>query len=190
MRTFSFPQVIIPLRKAMSCITAVTHCATCALDVFSALQNVSSLASLFKATIARFARVLQEIDLEAARLVAAGARKPYRIGDNNPALAHLHTGTLDCPMGFNIELEPCVWKTLVKTALRTEVHGGGSNPRPLMLLLDEAEERQQRWHNDSGFWGEEGRRMWGKEQCERDKSVCESLGGEHIRRAIRTLEWE
>ncbi|KAF2992941.1 hypothetical protein E8E13_000546 [Curvularia kusanoi] len=129
--TFSFPQVIIPLRRAMSSVSSLLHCPTCPQDPFSAIQNVASLASLFKAIISRFAEVLGEVDREAASLRATGAKKPFRIGDLNPALQHLHTGTLDCPMGFNVELEPDVWVKLVKQALRTEMFGGGSNATPL-----------------------------------------------------------
>lgn len=188
--TFSFPQVIIPLRKAMTTVSSLIKCPVCPLDPFSAIQNVSSIVSLFKAIVERFSKVLHEVNLEATRLTQSGQKKPYRIGDNNPALSHLHTGTIDCPMGFNIELEPEVWKKLVKTALKTEMYGGGSNSTPLKLLLKETEERQQRWHNDPEFLGEQRRRLWGQEHCERDKSACESLGGEHIRRAIRMLDWE
>ena len=73
-----------------------------------------------KAVVERFNKVLIEVDREALRLEETGQKKPYRIGDNNPALQHLHTGTLDCPMGFNIEIEGKDWKKLVKTALKTE----------------------------------------------------------------------
>lgn len=175
----------------MAAVTSLTHCPVCPLDPFSAIQNVSSLVSLFKAITERFSKVLQEVDLEAIRLASSGEKKPFRMGDNNPALAHLHTGTLDCPMGFNIELEPDVWKKLVKAALRTEVFGGGSNPAPLQGLIREAEERQKRWHSDESLGGE-ARRLWGKERCanEGDKNVCQSLGSEHIRRAIGMLDWE
>ncbi|KAF2631950.1 hypothetical protein BU25DRAFT_331276 [Macroventuria anomochaeta] len=188
--TFSFPQVIIPLRKAMTTVSSLIHCPICPLDAFSAIQNVSSIVSLFKAIVERFSKVLHEVDLEASRLSTIGSKKPYRIGDNNPALSHLHTGTLDCPMGFNIELEPDVWKKLVKTALRTEMYGGGSNPAPLKQLLKEVEERQQRWYRAEEFLGEERRRIWGREHYEGDKGVCESLGGEQLRRAIGILDWE
>ena len=122
-------------------------------------------------------------------MISSGKKKPYRIGDNNPALSHLHTGTPDCPVGFNIELEPDIWKKLVKTALRTEIDGGGSNPRPLKQLLKETEERQQRWHDKSMFSGQ-GKSLWGQGHCEKDKATCESLGSEHIRRVIGMLNWD
>lgn len=92
-------------------------------------------------------------------------------------------------MGFNVDLEPGVWKSLVKSALRTEIEGGGSNATPLKALLEEVEERQRRWHTDKEFLGEERRRVWGSQECERDSSKCEGLGGEHMRRAMGMLDW-
>ncbi|CAG5156996.1 uncharacterized protein ALTATR162_LOCUS4789 [Alternaria atra] len=108
-----------------------------------------------KAIVDRFNKVLIEVDREAVRLEETGQKKPYRIGDNNPALQHLHTGTLECPMGFNIEIEGRDWKKLVKTALKTEVYGGGSNPRPLLDLVKESEARQETWHNGRHSWSDE-----------------------------------
>lgn len=190
--SFSFPQVIIPLRKAMTTISSLIHCSTCPIDPFSAIQNVSAIVSLFKALVERFSKVLSEVDAEAKRLEAAGAKKPFRIGDNNPALGHLHTGTLDCPMGFNVDLDPETWRKLVKQALRTEVHGGGSNTTPLHGLLEESEARQQKWHENKDFLGEERRRLFGDgKHCEGDeKRACQTLGAEHIKMAIGRLNWD
>jgi hypothetical protein len=189
-QSFAFPQIIIPLRQAMSNLSDLIHCPTCPKDPFNAIQNIQSVVSLFKAIVERFNKVLFEVDAEAERLEAAGQKKPYRIGDNNPALYHLHTGTLDCPMGFNIELEARDWQRIVKTALKTEMNGGGSNPRPLLDLLQEAETRQQKWHNDKEFWNEERKQMFpGGRECHRDKS-CQALGADHIRQAIDNLKWQ
>ncbi|CAO2650422.1 Nn.00g017140.m01.CDS01 [Neocucurbitaria sp. VM-36] len=192
-QSFSFPQVVIPLRKAMSNLSDLIHCPQCPKEMFSAIQNVQSIVALFKAIVERFNKVLREVDAEAERLQQNGQKKPYRIGDNNPALFHLHTGTLDCPMGFNIELEARDWKRIVKTALRTEINGGGSNPRPLIDLLKEIEVRQERWHNDKEFLTEERGHMFagGTQECKTPGlKTCEALGAEHIRRAINNLNFE
>jgi hypothetical protein len=174
----------------MTTISSLIHCPICPLDPFSAIQNVSSIVSLFKAILERFSKVLQEIHLECERLRTTGSKKPYRIGDNSPHLAHLHTGTLDCPMGFNVDLEPDAWKGLVKVALKGEVQGGGSNPAPLELLLEQAEARQRKWHSDTGFLREERRRIWGSQnECEGEHGSCKSLGSAHIRRAMEALDW-
>lgn len=189
--SFSFPQVIIPLRKAMSALSDLIHCPHCPNEMFSAIQNIQSIVALFKAIVERFSKVLLEVDAEASRLEQGGQKKPYRIGDNNPALFHLHTGTLDCPMGFNIDLEPKDWRRIVKTALRTEIYGGGSSQRPLMDLLKEIELRQEKWHQEKKFWTEERRHIFGgyQHECGGSKS-CEALGAEHIKRAIDRLPWD
>lgn len=186
MPTFAFPQVIVPLRKAMDTITSLINCPVCPKEPFSAIQNLQSLVSLFKAIIERFHKVLDEVDAEAARLEQTGQKKPYRIGDNSPGLMHLHTGTADCPMGFNIDIEASDWKRLVKTALKTEMFGGGSNQRPVNLLLQEAEARQARWHGEKEFQCDQRTRMFGADQ---DKTKCIALGSEQIRMAMQNLEW-
>ncbi|KAL6708517.1 hypothetical protein ACN47E_002780 [Coniothyrium glycines] len=189
-QSFAFPQIILPLRKAMSTLSDLIHCPQCPKDPFNAIQNTQSIVSLFKAIVERFSKALLAVDLEATHLDATGSKKPFRIGDNNPALSHLHTGTLDCPMGFNIELEGKDWSKIAKTALKTEVHGGGSNPRPLLDLLTQAEARQQRWHSDKQFWSDERKRLYpGLHEC-REEDKCQALGGDHIRQGVLHLKWE
>ncbi|EMD91749.1 hypothetical protein COCC4DRAFT_30331 [Bipolaris maydis ATCC 48331] len=188
--TFDFPQVVIPLRNAMSALANIINCPQCPKDSFSAIQNVQSIVSLMKAIVQRFNSVLLEVDREAVRLEEAGQKKAYRIGDNNPALSHLHTGTSDCPMGFNIELEPKDWRRLVKTALKTEVYGKGSNPRPLLDLVKKSEMRQEEWHNDRHSWVDEMIQLHGgRKECHVSEG-CEALGAQHIRRAIDNLKWD
>ncbi|KAF2869842.1 hypothetical protein BDV95DRAFT_497944, partial [Massariosphaeria phaeospora] len=161
MTTFAFPAVIPSLRQAMSTTSTMLQCEKCPQDTFSAMQNVQSLTALFSAIAERFHKVLRDIDAEAARLEQAGAKKPFRIGDNNAANMHLHTGTIDCPMGFDIELEPNEWKRLAKRALKTEVLGGGSNPVPLSHLVEEMSNRQSRWHTGKNFHRDEVSQLFG-----------------------------
>jgi hypothetical protein len=189
-QTFHFPQIVIPLRKAMGVLSDLIHCPQCPKDNFSAIQNIASIASLSKAIVERFNKVLMVIDAEAERLEQTGEKKPYRIGDNNPDLYHLHTGTLDCPMGFNIEIGAQEFKRIAKTALKTEVYGNGSNPRPLLQLIKEAENRQQRWHEDTEMHCVERERMFGERTSEDAKKTCQALGSEHIRMMIGRLKWE
>ncbi|KAH6839122.1 hypothetical protein B0T12DRAFT_490293 [Alternaria alternata] len=188
--TFHFPQVVLPLRKAMTSLSELIHCNQCPRESYSAIQNVQSIVSVMKAVVERFNKVLIEVDREALRLEETGQKKPYRIGDNNPALQHLHTGTLDCPMGFNIEIEGKDWKKLVKTALKTEVYGGGSNPRPLLDLVKESEARQESWHTKNHSWSDEMKQLHaGRPECD-NSGACEALGAQHIRRAINNLRWD
>ena len=188
--SFAFPQVIVPLRKAMDTLFQLINCPECPKDNFAAIQNISSIVALCKALVERFQQVLRGIDAEAERLEHSGQKKPYRIGDMNPELQHLHTGTPECPMGFNIEMEPKDWKRLAKMALKTEIHGRGSNPRPLLQLLSDAEERQKRWHEDKEYQCAERRHLFGERHPVDSRKNCEALGAEHIRRVIGNLNWE
>jgi hypothetical protein len=188
--SFHFPEVVIPLRKAMGILSDIIHCQQCPKDNFSAIQNIASVAALCKALVERFNKVLMVIDTEAERLEQTGEKKPYRIGDSNPNLHHLHTGTLDCPLGFNIEIGGQDWKKLAKTALRTEVYGNGSNPLPLLQLVKEAEDRQKRWHEGEAGNCAEREHMFGKRTPEDAKKKCEALGADHIRLMISLLKWE
>jgi hypothetical protein len=188
--TFHFPQVVVPLRKAMGVLSELIHCPQCPKDNFSAIQNIASIVALCKAIVERFNKVLMVIDAEAVRLEQTGQKKPYRIGDNSPELHHLHTGNLDCPMGFNIEIEAKDWKRLAKTALKTEVYGAGSNPQPLLQLVQEAEQRQKRWHEDKEYHCAEREHLFGKRTAHDASKKCEALGAEQIRRMIGILNWD
>ncbi|KAF1996882.1 hypothetical protein P154DRAFT_305424 [Amniculicola lignicola CBS 123094] len=161
MTSFSFPEVIPVLRQAMSTAHNLIQCEKCPKNPFSAIQNVFSLTGIMTALAERYHKVLQTIDQEAAQMDQTGEKKSFRIGDNNPALAHLHDGTENCPMGFNIDLEATEWKRLAKNAVRTEVFGGGSNPAPLFALLQQFEDRQTTWHT-SDINLEERERIFGK----------------------------
>lgn len=188
--TFAFPQVIVPLRKGMNALSDLINCPQCPKDNFSAIQNISSITALFKAIVERFKQVFTAIDVETERLEQTGEKKSYRIGDASPELMHLHTGTADCPMGFNIEIEPKDFKRLAKTALKTELYGRGSNPRPLLQLLADAEERQKRWHQDKGYHCAERQHMLGDRRPDDVNGTCEALAAGHIRREINNLRWD
>lgn len=101
-------------------------------------------------------------------------------------------------MGFEIELEPKEWRRLCKKALKTEVLGGGHYRMPLVRLLDEMEERQDRWHADQAMQSEERAAMFGERKGEGE---CEEgVGGaggalclrmaHSVRRMIGTMAWE
>ncbi|KAH8727543.1 hypothetical protein GQ44DRAFT_725083 [Phaeosphaeriaceae sp. PMI808] len=189
-QSFAFPQVVIPLRKAMGVLSDLIHCPQCPNELFSAIQNIQSIVSLCKAIIERIHKALLEINAEAERLELSGVKKHYRIGDNNPETHHFHTGTLDCPMGFNIDITAEDWRRLAKTALKSEVFGNGSNQRPLLQLVKEAEERQLRWHAEKEYCSIEAQQLVGRQHPDEAKKRCEALGADHIRRMIDALKWE
>lgn len=177
-----------PLRHAMSTVSTIIHCEKCPNGTFSSIQNVQSLSALLSAIAERFHQILFEVDREAERLERSGEKKTFRIGDSDPALQHLHTGTEDCPMGYNIELDAKEWKSLVKKAIRTEVIGGGSNPTPFSALLDQFEERQYRWHTGDNHLEERARIFGQNNMCRPGDAHCVRMIN-HVRAMIRNMQF-
>ena len=161
------------------------------MDVFSAIQNIQSSNALIMAIVERFHKVLAGIDAEATRLEQAGEKKPFRVGDNSPENMHLHTGRLDCPMGYDLELEPQDWRRLAKQMLRTEVLGGGHNSTPLIKIVEDLEARQRMWHADKSVHLEERIRLFGTENTCRnhdEDALCLRMAAQ-IRIMIDKMNW-
>lgn len=121
--SFAFPAVIPPLRRAITTTSTIMRCDKCPQQPFTAIQNVLTMTSLLSAIAERYHKVLQSIDTEAMRLEHLGEKKTFRVGDTDPLLQHLHTGTEDCPMGFNIELEPQRLETIVQEGAKNRSPG-------------------------------------------------------------------
>jgi hypothetical protein len=81
------------------------HCTKCPTETFGAIQNMQALNALLSAIAERFHKVLAGIDDEAVRLEQTQGKKAFRVGDNSPENMHLHTGTLNCPMGYDLNLD-------------------------------------------------------------------------------------
>lgn len=188
MSSFSFPGVVPPLRRAMDTASTIMRCDNCPKDTFGAIQNVLTLNSMFIAIAERFHRVLKEIDHEADRLYGTGEKKPYRISDCSLELKHLHTGTSDCPMGFQIQLDSREWQKMAKKALKAEVLGGGTNPHAFSSLVDQMEERQRKWHCSHD--DEERARIFGDQKvCKsRDDALCIQMV-HRVRKMISNMVW-
>jgi hypothetical protein len=154
-----------------------------------------ALTSLLSAIAERYHKALQAIDADAAAQQRSGTKKQFHVGDADPGLQHLHTGTPDCPMRFVVELEPAEWRKFAKCAVRKEVYGGGANPRPLVGILNEMEERQKRWHD--GLSGTPGKGLFGAtckvRQREREMGGKEEanclLMIKQVRRMINALDF-
>ncbi|KAL1607882.1 hypothetical protein SLS60_002820 [Paraconiothyrium brasiliense] len=189
---FAFPAVIPRIRPALQTASTMIQCTQCPMESFTAIQNMQSLTALLTAIAERFHKVLAGIDAEAARLEQRHEKKAFRVGDNNPENSHLHTGTPDCPMGYDLNLDPQDWKKLAKQMLRTEVVGGGQNPMPLLGLVEELEKRQHRWHTDPSMDTEERKKLFGAENmCKNkgDEAMCLRMIG-HIRNMVEQMKWD
>jgi len=194
MSSFAFPAVVAPLRRAMTTASTLLHCEKCPKEPFTAIQNVQSLSALLSALAERFHKVLNEVETEASRLENTNGKKLFRVSENNQGTTHLHTGGINCPMGFNIELEGKEWRRVVKKAVRTEVLGGGTNSVPLKLMLDLFEQRQRRWHTDHAQMPEPDARI----QMFGEQNVCASDGRDatclrmvaSVRSMIDHMRWD
>ncbi|KAI9752306.1 MAG: hypothetical protein M1835_001108 [Candelina submexicana] len=89
--------------------------------------------------------MLQSIDREAAALSGEGGKKKFRMGDMSDSTAGMHTGTLDCPMAFEVELTASEWRTMAKKVVLNDLRGPDGNGG-LMALLSSMEERQKERH--------------------------------------------
>jgi hypothetical protein len=192
LNNFDFPAVIPRIRPSLTTASTMIHCTKCPTEAFAAIQNMQSLNALLSAIAERFHKVLAGIDAEAVRLEQTQGKKAFRVGDNSPENRHLHTGTLDCPMGYDLNLDPQNWKQLAKQMLKTEVIGGGHNQTPLLGLVEELEKRQHRWHHDTSMHTEERTRLFGAENMCRNKgeqAMCLRMIG-HIRIMVEQMNWD
>ncbi|KAF2813451.1 uncharacterized protein BDZ99DRAFT_438623 [Mytilinidion resinicola] len=160
--SFSFPVVIPPLRSALASTLQILHCPDCPRETFSGIQNVITLTSLLTAIAERYHRALKAIDEEAEQLEKSGRKKDFRVGEMSVNTLHLHTGEVDCPMGFHIELGAEEWKKLAKKVIKTEVLGKGSSPTPLIEVVEQMEKRQTEWHSRMHEMNPEREKLFGR----------------------------
>lgn len=138
----SFPSSRGPLLKATSLCRAVVRCPMCPQDYPSALQNLMLLTTLLPLVVHGYAKLLQHIHEQAAQ----GCAMMFRVGDSSQAAAHLHTGTPDCPMGFNIELDSDEWSAMARKVVKQDVYGNAQKVDCLLGVVEELEQRQHIWH--------------------------------------------
>jgi hypothetical protein len=154
---FTFPESLLPIRKSLQTTKSVLECPQCPKESTTAMQNILYLTTLLTTITDSCGSFLEAIDVEASRATSANEKKKFRIGDSSPEKHHLHTGTLDCPMGFNVDLDGGEWKMFS----RKVVEGYITTPSPnnseshhhqqqqqltVLGLADMVEARQLRWH--------------------------------------------
>lgn len=126
----------------------VLECEKCPKEFSTAAQNLHMTCALLGTIASSFRQLLKGIDQEAAFAEARGEKKEFRMGEMNAATMHLHTGTLDCPLGFNIDLAASEWRNLAKRAVVASFNGH-HGAKGLMDIVQSLEERQRRWHYSS-----------------------------------------
>ncbi|KAL8782176.1 MAG: hypothetical protein Q9213_005612 [Squamulea squamosa] len=138
----SFPSSRYPLTRATNLARVVTRCTVCPLDFPTALQTSMLLTTLLRLIGHGYATLVGEIDAQKAE----GRRITCRVGELSYFNAHLHTGTLDCPMGFNIELDPEEWAAMARKVLKQDIYGNSQSVDCLVGVIEELEQRHQTWH--------------------------------------------
>ncbi|KAL8936488.1 MAG: hypothetical protein Q9216_004905 [Gyalolechia sp. 2 TL-2023] len=138
----SFPASRGPLLEATSLARRVVRCPYCPRDYPSALQNLMLLTTLLPLVAHGYARLLNHIREQAAQ----GCTITYRVGDTSLSAAHLHTGTPDCPMGFNVELGPEEWAVMARKVVKQDVYGHSQKLDCVLSVVEELEQRQSIWH--------------------------------------------
>ncbi|KAI4101666.1 MAG: hypothetical protein LQ339_004900 [Xanthoria mediterranea] len=137
----SFPSSRNPLTRATRLGRTINRCTLCPLDFPTALQTSMLLVTLLRLTVHGYAALVRDIQAKAAE----GGKITYRVGELNLSNSHLHTGTLDCPMGFTIELDPEEWAAMARKVLRQDLYGSSQNIDCFVGVLEEMEQRHQTW---------------------------------------------
>ena len=144
---FGFPHVLVKIRSSCSTVYSVLNCEQCPKERGSAMSNLMLLTTLLTSIVERYERVLKEVSVATQRATETAQMIPFRMGENRPELAHLHTGTLSCPMGFDVNLSPSEWEKLARKVIKADVIGPAPHGRQSVAdLVDMFEARQHRWH--------------------------------------------
>ncbi|KAI4178232.1 MAG: hypothetical protein LQ348_005655 [Seirophora lacunosa] len=178
----SFPSSRAPLIRAINLARAVVRCPFCPRDFPSALQNLMLLTTLLPLVVHSYAQLLAEIQKQAAQ----GHRITYRVGDLAQAASHLHTGTADCPMGFNVELDSEEWAAMARKIVKQDIYGNAQSIDCLFSVVEELEQRQHIWHLLQSFSPHESCHNYQLGNGHGHDVVCLQLTG-RIRGAIDAL---
>jgi hypothetical protein len=140
--TFHFPSSLGNLRNIISSLASVVDCPVCPQRRATALQNNLLLQTTLSSIAERFQGLLAGLEDEYQRLQSSGERPELRFAD--PLIDFsLHTGTVECPMGFTLALDPGQWRELAHKSLMSLISGPGGTVKELINCI---EKRQQRWH--------------------------------------------
>jgi len=140
-----FPFALGPLRAGMITADKLVNCDRCTNELSLVQQNILLLNALLSALAAGFDKLLQSINAEASRAQNENVKKSIRMGDTSVQNAHLHTGSLDCPGAFYVELDAQEWSSVAKRVVSKEIFED-LGTLTLENLLTTLETRQKEWH--------------------------------------------
>lgn len=138
----SFPYTMGILTKASTVARDAIRCQRCPAVYATALQNLMLLCTLLPLIAHEYGKLLNHIDTRASK----GDSISFRMGENSIDQIHLHTGTLDCPLSFEVEFSAAEWRAMARKAVRQRVIGSSSFDISVLGLIVELEDRQRSWH--------------------------------------------
>lgn len=138
----SFPYSMGKLTAATTVARDALRCQHCPNSYATALQNMMSLCTLLPLIAHEYGKLLQHIDERSAK----GGSISFRMGENSFDQLHLHSGTIDCPMAFDMDFSAAEWRAMARKVIRRKVLGGSDLDLSLLGLVEELEIRQRGWH--------------------------------------------
>jgi hypothetical protein len=95
-----------------------------------------------------YARILDNIDSEAASLERSGEQKRVRISNCDDEVPHYASPPHDSSL-FSVKLVPAEWRSIMRNVVKAEIFGETENKVVyFMKLVKLLEERQTRWHQN------------------------------------------
>ncbi|KAL9103353.1 MAG: hypothetical protein Q9163_001619 [Psora crenata] len=165
----SFPSTLWFLKQTTDKSRAVVQCDVCPRAYQTALQNSMILCTLIHLVLNEYTRLLKHIDERAE----TEDKIVLRMGEHHgPEKVHLHTGTIDCPMGISVDLCGAEWRILARKAVRKEVMGNGADYNCLTSVLDAMRDRQIRWHHSFSHEHEHDVTSDGNSAKARNECIC------------------
>ena len=154
---FTFPQSLGPIRFSLRKAEEILICSKCHENRTQRQQNTLFMITLLTSLGCAFDKLLKDVDSEAQSLCAMGEKKLFTMGDASPQFMHLHTGTRDCPMRFDVNMDAEDWRKMAFEAIKTQISNiGNDGGLTLSSMLDRFEERQRNWHAAAGVQPSEG----------------------------------
>ena len=145
--SIGFQYALAQVKSAINTASDICFCDFCPRQRDTARQNILLINTLLTTIASTCDRILKAVSSEAARAQAEGEKKTLRMGDSSPQHMHLHTGTLNCPMGFDVALDAQEWRSLAFRVIRAELFDAGTPAITLERLCSQLEDRQKSWHD-------------------------------------------
>ena len=131
-----------PLKKARFLAQSVLQCKECLKHFNTALQSGTLINTLLQLVTIEYGRMLNHIEERSSTV----DKLAFRMGEQIPGTEMYHTGTDECPMGFEVELSAAEWRRMTRRVIWNAVYGDSDRDPSLARLTGEYLQRQRQWH--------------------------------------------